>query len=88
MVWLYVVVAVWLLLGLLLYLAIISAFKCDVVVLLGILKDESTVEDLVELSRLYYDIPAVGKVVFAVLAVFVSPFLFVKTVFKKKGDLM
>ena len=88
MVWLYVVVAVWLLLGLLLYLATLSAFKCDVVVLLGILKDESTVEDLVELSRLYDDMHIVGKVVFAFLAVFVSPFLFVKTVFKKRGDSM
>lgn len=88
MVWLYVVVAVWLLLGLLLYLAILSAFKCDVVVLLDILKDESTVEDLVKLTRLYDDMHIVGKVVFAFWAVFVSPFLFVKTVFKKKGDLM
>ena len=87
MVWLYVVVAVWLLIGLLLYLAIISAFKCDVVVLLDILKDESTVKDLVKLTRLYSDMPVVSKVVFAFLAVFVSPFLFVKTVFKKKGDL-
>ena len=84
MVWLYVVVAVWLLLGLLLYLAIISAFKCNVVVLLDILKDASTVKDLVELSRLYNDMPVVSKVVFAFLAVFVSPFLFVKTVFKRK----
>ena len=88
MVWLYVVVAVWLLFGLLLYLATLSAFKCAVVVLLGILKDESTVKNLVELSRLYDDIPVVGKVVFAFLAVFVSPFLFVKTMFKKKGDSM
>ena len=88
MVWLYVVVAVWLLLGLLLYLAILSAFKCNVVVLLVYLKDESTVKDLVELSRLYNDMPVVSKVVFAFLAVFVSPFLFVKTVFKKKGDSM
>ena len=88
MAWLYVVVAVWLLLGLLLYLAIISAFKCDVVVLLDILKDESTVKDLVELSRLYDDIPVVGKVVFAFWAVFVSPFLFVNAAFKKKGDSM
>ena len=84
MVWLYVVVAVWLLLGLLLYLAIISAFKCNVVVLLDILKDASTVKDLVELSRLYNDMPVVSKVVFAFLAVFVLPFLFVKTVFKRK----
>ena len=88
MVWLYVVVEVWLLLGLLLYLAIIYAFKCDVVVLLDILKDESTVGDLVKLARLYDDIPVVSKVVFAFLAVFVSPFLFVKVVFKKKVDLM
>ena len=88
MVWLYVVVAVWLLLGLLLYLAILSAFKCNIVVLLGILKDESTVKDLAELSRLYDDMPVVSKVVFAFLAVFVSPFLFVNAVFKKKGDLM
>ena len=88
MVWLYVVVAVWLLLGLLLYLAIISAFKCNVVVLLDILKDASTVKDLVELSRLYNDMPVVSKVVFAFLVVFVSPFLVVKTVFKKKGDSM
>ena len=73
MVWLYVVVAVWLLLGLLLYLAIISAFKCDVVVLLDILKDESTVGGLVKLTRLYDCMPVVGKVVFAFLAVFVSP---------------
>ena len=84
MVWLYVVVAAWLLLGLLLYLAILSAFKCDVVVLLGVLKDESTVEDLVELSRLYDDIPVIGKVVFAFLAVFVSPLLFVQAVLKRK----
>ena len=88
MVWLYVVVAVWLLLGLLLYLATISAFKCDVVVLLDILKDENTVEDLVKLTRLYDDMPVVGKVVFALWTVIISPFLFVKAVFKKKGDLM
>ena len=88
MAWLYVVVAVWLLLGLLLYLAIISAFKCDVVVLLDMLKDESIVRDLVKLTRLYDDMPVVGKVLFAFWAVFASPFLFVKTVFKKKGDSM
>ena len=88
MVWLYVVVAVWLLLGLLLYLATISAFKCDVVVLLDILKDENTVGDLVKLTRLYDNMPVVGKVVFAFCAVFVLPFLFVNTAFKKKGDSM
>lgn len=88
MAWLYVVVAVWLLLGLLLYLAIISAFKCDVVVLLDILKDESTVGDLVKLTRLYDDMPVVGKVVFAFLVVCVLPILFVKAAFKKKGGLM
>ena len=88
MVWLYVVVAVWLLLGLLLYLAILSAFKCDIVVLLGILKDESAIEELMKLTRLYDSMPVIGKAVFAFLAVFVSPFLFVKAAFKKKGDLM
>ena len=88
MAWLYVVVAVWLLLGLLLYLAIISAFKCDVVVLLDMLKDESAIEELVKLARLYDGMPVIGKVVFAVWVVFVSPFLFVKAAFKKKGDLM
>ena len=84
MVWLYVVVAVWLLLGLLLYLAILSAFKCDIVVLLGILKDESAIDELMKLSRLYDDIPVIGKVVFAFLAVFVSPLLFVQAVLKRK----
>ena len=77
MVWLYVVVAVWLLLGLLLYLAIIFAFKCDVVVLSAILKDEDEVLEIVKLSKQYDEMFIIGKVAFFLYMLSVSPFLFV-----------
>ena len=85
MVWLYVVVAVWLLLGLLLYLAIIFAFKCDVVVLSAILKDEDEVLEIVKLSKQYDEMFIIGKVAFFLYMLPVSPFLFVFFMFKSKG---
>ena len=85
MVWLYVVVAVWLLLGLLLYLAILSAFKCNIVTLSAILKDEDKVMEVVELSKDYDEMLVIGKVVFFLAFLLMSPFLFVFFMFKSKG---
>ena len=71
--------------GLLLYLATMGAFKCDVVTLSAILKDEGMVVDLVKLSKQYDEMPIIGKVAFFLYMLFISPVLFGKIMFEKKG---
>ena len=75
----------WVVFGLLLYFASMGAFKCDVVTLSAILKDESMVADLVKLSKRYNEMPVIGKVAFFLYMLFISPFLFGKIMFKSKG---
>ena len=82
---LYTLLIIWVVFGLLLYLAIMVAFKCDVVTLSAILKDEGMVVDLVKLSKRYDEMPIIGKVAFFLYMLFVSPFLFGMVMFKKKG---
>ena len=82
---LYTLLIIWVVFGLLLYLATMWAFKCDIVTLSAILKDDGMVVDLVELSKQYDEIPVIGKVAFFLFMLFVSPFLFVKIMFKSKG---
>ena len=48
---LYTLLIMWAVFGLILYLATMGAFKCDVVTLSAILKDEGMVVDLVKLSK-------------------------------------
>ena len=82
---LYTLLMIWVVFGLLLYLATMGAFKCDVVTLSAILKDEGMVVDLVKLSKQYNEMPVIGKVAFFLYMLFVSPFLFGKVMFEKKG---
>ena len=82
---LYTLLMIWVVFGLLLYLATMGAFKCDVVTLLAILKDEDKVLEVMELSRQYDEIPTIGKVVFFLVFLLLSPFLFVFFMFKSKG---
>ena len=83
---LYTVLVIWVVFGLLLYLATMGAFKCDVVTLSAILKDEDKVLEVVKLSKQYDEIPIVGKVVFSLAFLLMSPFLFVFFMFKSKGS--
>ena len=82
---LYTLLIIWVVFGLLLYLATMGAFKCDVVTLLAILKDEDKVLEIVELSKRYNEIPTIGKVAFFLVFLLISPFLFVFFMFKSKG---
>ena len=74
---LYTLLIIWVVFGLLLYLATMGAFKCDVVTLSAILKDEGMVVDLVKLSKQYNEMPVIGKAVFSLAFLLMSPFLFV-----------
>ena len=83
---LYTVLVIWVVFGLLLYLATTGAFKCDVVTLSAILKDEDRVLEIVELSKQYNEMSIIGKVVFFLAFLLMSPFLFVFFMFKSKGS--
>ena len=83
---LYTVLVIWVVFGLLLYLATMGAFKCDVVTLSAILKDEDRVLEIVELSKQYNEMSIIGKVVFFLAFLLMSPFLFVFFMFKSKGS--
>ena len=74
---LYTLLIMWVVFGLLLYLATMGAFKCDVVTLSATLKDEDEVLELVGLSKQYDELPIIGKVAFFLYMLFASPFLFV-----------
>ncbi len=82
---LYTLLIMWVAFGLLLYIATMWAFKCDIVTLLAVLKDEDTVLEIVKLSKQYNEIPIIGKVVFFLAFLLMSPFLFVFFMFKSKG---
>ena len=82
---LYTLLILWVVFGLLLYLATMVALKCDVVTLSAILKDEDKVLEVMELSKQYDEIPIIKKVVFSLVFLLLSPFLFVFFMFKSKG---
>ena len=82
---LYTVLVIWVVFGLLLYLATMWLFKCDIVTLSAILKDEDRVLEIVELSKQYDEIPIVGKVAFSLAFLLMSPFLFVFLCLRVKG---
>ena len=82
---LYTLLIMWVVFGLLLYIATMWAFKCDIVTLSTILKDENAVLEIVELSKQYDEIPIIGKVTFFLVFLLISPFLFVFFMFKSKG---
>ena len=83
---LYTVLVIWVVFGLLLYLATMGAFKCDTVTLSAILKDDGEVLEIVELSKQYDEMPIIGKVVFFLAFLLMSQFLFVFFMFKSKGS--
>ena len=74
---LYTVLVIWVVFGLLLYLATMLAFKCDIETLSAILKDEDEVLEIVELSKQYNEMSIIGKVVFFLAFLLMSQFLFV-----------
>ena len=79
---LYTVLVIWVVFGLLLYLATMWGFKCDIETLSAILKDEDKVLEVVNLSKQYDEIPIINKVVFSLAFLLMSPFLFVFFMFK------
>ena len=83
---LYTVLVIWVAFGLLLYLATMGAFKCDIVTLSAVLKDEGEVLEVVELSKQYNEMSIIGKVVFFLAFLLTSQFLFVFFMFKSKGS--
>ena len=82
---LYTLLIMWVAFGLLLYIATMLAFKCDIETLSAILKDEDEVLEIVELSKQYDEMLIIGKVVFSLAFLLMSPFLFVFFLFKSKG---
>ena len=82
---LYTVLVMWVAFGLLLYIETMWAFKCDIETLSAILKDEDSVLDVVKLSKDYDEMLVIGKVVFFLAFLLMSPFLFVFFIFKSKG---
>ena len=83
---LYTLLIIWVVFGLLLYLETMWVFKCDIVTLSAILKDDDRVLEIVELSKQYDGIPIINKVVFSLAFLLMSPFLFVFFMFKSKGS--
>ena len=82
---LYTLLIIWVVFGLLLYVTTMVAFKCDVVTLSAILKDEDEVLDVMELYKGYNEMSIIGKVVFFLAFLLMSQFLFVFFMFKSKG---
>ena len=82
---LYTVLVMWVVFGLLLYLETMWVFKCDIVTLSAILKDEDMVLEVVELSKQYNEMSIIGRVVFFLAFLLMSQFLFVFFMFKSKG---
>ena len=82
---LYTLLIMWVAFGLLLYIETMWAFKCDIETLSAILKDEGSVLEIVELSKQYNEMSIIGKVVFFLAFLLMSPFLFVFFMFKSKG---
>ena len=83
---LYTVLVIWVVFGLLLYLETMWVFKCDIVTLSAILKDEGAVLEWMEISKQYDKSPIINKVAFFLFMLFTSPFLFVFFMFKIKGS--
>ena len=83
---LYTLLIMWVVFGLLLYIATMVAFKCDIVTLSAILKDDDAVLEIVELSKQYDEMSIIGKVVFFLAFLLMSQFLFVFFMFKSKGS--
>ena len=83
---LYTLLIMWVVFGLLLYITTMVAFKCDVVTISAILKDEGAVLEIVELSKQYNEMSIIGKVVLFLAFLLMSQFLFVFFMFKSKGS--
>ena len=82
---LYTVLVIWVVFGLLLYLETMWVFKCDIVTLSAILKDDDRVLEIAELSKQYNEMSIIGKVVFFLAFLLMSQFLFVFLCLRVKG---
>ena len=80
---LYTLLIMWVVFGLLSYIATMWVFKCDIVTLLAILKDDDKVSEVMELSKQYDEMSIIGKVVFFLAFLLMSQFLFVFFMFKR-----
>ena len=83
---LYTLLIMWVVFGLLSYIATMVAFRCDIVTLSAILKDDDRVLEIVELYKQYNEMSIIGKVVFFLAFLLMSQFLFVFFMFKSKGS--
>ena len=83
---LYTLLIMWVVFGLLSYIATMVAFRCDIDTISAILKDEGEVLEIVELSKQYDKSPIINKVAFFLFMLFTSPFLFVFFMLKSKGS--
>ena len=83
---LYTLLIIWVVFGLLLYLETMWVFRCDIVTLSAILKDDDGVLEIVELSKQYNEMSIIGKVVLFLAFLLMSQFLFVFFMFKSKGS--
>ena len=83
---LYTLLIMWVVFGLLLYIATMVAFKCDIETLSAILKDDGEMLEVVKLSKQYDEMSIIGKVVFFLAFLLMSQFLFVFFMFKSKGS--
>ena len=79
---LYTLLIMWVVFGLLLYLETMWVFKCDIVTLSAILKDDDRVLEIVELSKQYNEMSIIGILAFLLMI----QFLFVFFTFKSKGS--
>ena len=82
---LYTLLIIWVVFGLLLYFASMVALRCDIETLSAILKDYDMTIAFIKLSKQYDEMPIIGKVVFFLYMLLISPLLFGKIMFKKKG---
>ena len=77
---LYTLLIMWVVFGLLLYITTMVALKCDIQTL-----SANKVLEVMKLSKQYDEIPIIKKVVFSLVFLLLSPFLFVFFMFKSKG---
>ena len=83
---LYTLLIMWVVFGLLSYIATMVASRCDIDTISAILKDEGAVLEFMEISKQYGKSPIINKVAFFLFMLFTSPFLFVFFMFKSKGS--
>lgn len=83
---LYTLLIIWVVVGLLLYLASMVTFKADINTISSVVKDADTTSAIMKLSKKYDDMPILGKIAYFLFMLFLSPILLGVILFKKKGS--